>query len=96
MGNKVLAYLNLVAIDFIIYQNMGKLKIEMGSGELHMRENITFITQLITWRFEIGQKLLVSSRLEDGLRKEDAPPVLFHHINIVVIGVELDISCALM
>ncbi|CAB4298781.1 unnamed protein product [Prunus armeniaca] len=69
---------------------------EMGSGELHMQENITFITQLITWRFEIGQKLLVSSRLEDGLRNEDAPPVLFHHINIVVIGVELDISCALM
>ncbi|CAB4308587.1 unnamed protein product [Prunus armeniaca] len=61
-----------------------------------MRENITFITQLITWRFEIGQKLLVSSRLEDGLRNEDAPPVLFHHINIVVIGVELDISCALI
>ncbi|CAB4272672.1 unnamed protein product [Prunus armeniaca] len=77
-------------------ENMGKLKIEMGSGELHMQENITFITQLITWRFEIGQKLLVSSRLEDGLRNEDAPPVLFHHINIVVIGVELDISCALM
>ncbi|CAB4270593.1 unnamed protein product [Prunus armeniaca] len=77
-------------------ENMGKLKIEMGSGELQMPENITFITQLITWRFEIGQKLLVSSRLEDGLRNEDAPPVLFHHINIVVIGVELDISCALM
>ncbi|CAL8992533.1 unnamed protein product [Prunus brigantina] len=34
-----------------------------------MRVNISFITQLITWSFEIGQKLLVSTRLEDGFEK---------------------------